>query len=99
MDSSFPNVRVAVIDDDAMVLKALDAALEDLGYKVQGFEDPRKGLEWIRQNGCDIVIADICMPHCDGFTVLHEVKTIDPGCDLIFITAHAQLETAIRALR
>jgi len=99
MEEVSARVRVVVIDDDAMVLKALDNALTDLGYDVNSFEDPRKGLDWINENGCDIVIADICMPHCDGFEVLRRVKRIDPGCDLIFITAHAQIDTAVRALR
>lgn len=92
-------VRVVLIDDDPMVIKALDTALKDLGYNVKSFQDPLNGLSWIKEEGCDIVIADICMPRCDGFEVLKKVKELDEGCDVIFITAHAQLDIAVRALR
>lgn len=92
-------MKIVLIDDDAMVLRSLKIALTDFGYTVCTFGDPLKGLDWIRENGADIVISDICMPSCDGFEVLKTLKAIDPQCDLIFITAHGQMETAVRALR
>lgn len=96
---NYSDMRVVLIDDDALVLKTLVSALEDLGVSVTPFEDPLKGLDWIAKNGADIVISDICMPNCDGFDVLKRVKELDDRCDVIFITAHGQMETAIRALR
>jgi len=92
-------MKLVLIDDDVMVLRSLKVALTDFGFDVTTFEEPLKGLEWIKENGTDIVITDICMPACDGFEVLKRLKEIDPLCDLIFITAHGQTETAIRALR
>ena len=92
-------MKIALIDDDAMVLRSLKAALTDFGFSVNAFEEPLKCLEWIEKNGADIVVSDICMPTCDGFEVLKRLKIIDPQCDLIFITAHGQMDTAIRALR
>lgn len=92
-------MKLVLIDDDTMVLRSLKVALTDYGFNVTTFQDPLKGLEWIQENETDIVITDICMPSCDGFEVLKRLKQIDPLCDLIFITAHGQTETAIRALR
>ncbi|MDD4871023.1 MAG: sigma-54 dependent transcriptional regulator [Kiritimatiellae bacterium] len=98
-DSDVTKMNLVLIDDDAMVLRSLKTALTDFGFTVSTFEEPLKGLEWIEENGADIVISDIRMPSCDGFEVLKRLKEIDPQCDLIFITAHGQMETAIRALR
>ena len=95
----YSHMRVVLIDDDQMVAKSLKIALEDFGFSVAAFEDPLKGLEWIAQHGVDIVISDIRMPQCDGFEVLKRAKELDPSCDVIFITAHGQTETAVRALR
>jgi len=92
-------MHVTVIDDDPVVVKVLGAVLAESGFSVKVFEDPLKAVEWIRNNRTDIVISDICMAGCDGFEVLKQVKEIDPQCDLVFITAHSQIETAIRALR
>jgi len=98
-NAEHPDLKIVVIDDDAMVLHALEAALTDLGFPVIIFENPKNALEWIAGNGADIVISDIRMPEYDGFRVLKGVKEIDPQCDVIFITAHGQMDTAIRALR
>jgi DNA-binding NtrC family response regulator len=92
-------MKLVVIDDDAMVLKAIEAALQDMGFASKVFDNPRKAIDWVRTNGADIVISDICMPEYDGFQVLKHVKETDPQCDVIFITAHGQLDIAIRALR
>lgn len=91
--------KVVIIDDDAMVLRSVNTALADFGFPVTAFTDPVKALEWIGKDGADIVITDIRMPGCDGFEVLRRVKEADSECDVIFITAHGQLDIAIRALR
>lgn len=92
-------MKVVVIDDDAMVLMALKKALKHFGFDALAFQNPREGLDWIRQHGVDIVVCDIYMPECDGFQVLKQVKDTDPQCDFIFITAHSHVDIAIRALR
>lgn len=98
-ETDYSHMKVVVIDDDAMVLRSVESALIDFGFSVTAFEEPLKGIDWIAKNGADIVISDIRMPQCDGFEVLKRVKEIDSQCDIIFITAHGQMEIAIRALR
>ena len=95
----YSDMKVIVVDDDAMILRSLKVALADFGLNVTTFDDPKKAIGWIQENGVDIVISDIYMPDCDGFQLLKQVKEIDPQCDLIFITAHGHVDIAIRALR
>lgn len=92
-------MKLVLIDDNDMVRKSIETALKEFGFFIKSFEEPLKAIEWITKNGVDIVLSDICMPKCDGFEVLKRVKAIDSRCDVIFITAHGQLDTAIRALR
>jgi two-component system NtrC family response regulator len=97
--NDYSHMKVVLIDDDQMVAQSLQSALKEFGFLIVTFNDPRKGLEWIAQNGVDIVLSDIRMPQCDGFEVLKRAKELDPHCDVIFITAHGQMDTAVRALR
>lgn len=93
------DISVVAIDDDSMLLRALDAELRDFGFNVKTFDDARKAIPWIKENRTDIVISDILMPHLNGFQVLEELKKIDANIDVIFVTAHGEMDTAIRALR
>lgn len=90
---------ITIIDDDKMVLKSLENAMTDEGFTVHAFSDPAKGVEHAASEHTDIIISDICMPEHDGFSVLKSVKNNNPDCDVIFITAHGQMDIAIRALR
>ncbi len=92
-------LSIAIIDDDKMVLKSLQNTMTDDGFSVRAFSDPAKGLDHIEKEKTDVVISDICMPDHDGFAVLSRVKAVAPDCDVIFITAHGQMDIAIRALR
>jgi DNA-binding NtrC family response regulator len=98
-EADFSGMRIVVVDDDDMVLRSMKATLGELGFKIQAFNKPRRALEWIDEHGADIVVSDIYMPDCDGFELLRQLKEIDPSCDLIFVTAHGQMDIAIRALR
>ena len=97
--NDYSHMKVVLIDDDLMVANSMKLALESFGFPVAAFHEPLKGLEWIAENGVDILVTDIRMPQCDGFEVLKRAKEIDPNCDVIFITAHGQTDIAIRALR
>ncbi len=99
VSDDYSHMRVILVDDDPMILEALRVPLSEFGFRVRLFQDPRKALEWIKKDGVDILITDICMPHFDGFRVLQEAKALESECDVIFITAHSHLEMAIRALR
>jgi two-component system response regulator AtoC len=92
-------LRVVVIDDDQTVLLAATAVLEGLGLQAFTFDNPVDALADIGKNGASIVVSDICMPGHDGFAVLKEVKRCAPSCDVVFITAHGDMDMAVRALR
>ena len=91
--------RLLVIDDDASVRKFLVAALTEAGHSVAAAEDGARGIEIFRAHPCDIVLTDVRMPGISGLEVLKTVKQLSPGAEVIVITAHASLDTAIEALR
>ena len=91
--------RILVIDDDASVRKFLVAALTEAGHSVAAAEDGERGVEIFRTHPCDVVLTDVRMPGMSGLHVLQTVKQVSPGAEVIVVTAHASLDTAIQALR
>jgi response regulator RpfG family c-di-GMP phosphodiesterase len=91
--------RILVIDDDASVRKFLVAALTEAGHSVAAAEDGERGVEIFRTQPCDVVLTDVRMPGMSGLRVLQTVKQVSPGAEVIVVTAHASLDTAIQALR
>jgi DNA-binding NtrC family response regulator len=94
-----PSLQIVLIDDDAPVLRSMELIVRQMGHTPKAFTDPNAGLQWLADNGADILLTDICMPECDGFQVLKRVRELPTPCEVIFVTAHANLDLAIRALR
>ncbi len=92
-------MRILVIDDDPALLRSLDTFLTDRGHRTFLAEDGVKGLEILRRESIDIAITDMVLPTLDGFEVLEQTRTISPGTEVIMITAHGDVETAVRAMR
>jgi DNA-binding response OmpR family regulator len=78
-----------VVEDDPDILRLLDATLSYRGYRVVKARNGRQGLECVQNEHPAIVIADIMMPHLDGFGMVHRLR-LDPATrdiPVIFITA------------
>lgn len=68
-------MKALVIDDDAFSLKLLSSILDRNGIAVEAVLSARLGLEYLLKGGhADVIIADITMPHMDGFTFLRHLK-------------------------
>src|ERR687887_462178 len=78
-----------IVEDDPDILKFLDATLTFKGYRVITAHNGKEGLEAIRMKRPAIVIADIMMPHLDGFGLVHRIRINPETRDIpvVFITA------------
>ena len=74
--------RVLAIDDDAMAVELLRAALETDGLHVSTASGGRAGLELARAEQPDLIILDLLMPDMDGFAVLDQLRG-DPATSSI----------------
>ena len=91
--------RVLVVDDDALVVKSLEALLSlEGGYEILGFTSCRAALDAIRTRPCDVAISDFLMPEMDGVAFLKEVRRLYVEVPLIILTGYADKESAIRAI-
>lgn len=91
--------RVMIIDDERIVGDMAKMSLEQDGYLVETFLNGEAALARLGQERFDVVVTDLKMKGIDGMQVLKAVKTLHPGTPVIMITAFANLDTAIAALR
>ena len=92
-------MSVLVIDDDPGVLRSIERHLEAWGHRVCTARCGAEGVAILGRDAIDIVITDLVMPGMDGFGVLREARRISPRTETIMITAHGDIEGAVRAMR
>src|SRR5215210_3906539 len=71
---SRPELRVAVIEDDADLAFTIRVSLEREGYAVSHFGNGQEGLLAMQQGGFDFLILDLNLPDLDGFTICRELR-------------------------
>ena len=71
---SRPDIRVAVIEDDADIAFTTRVNLEREGYAVSSFQNGHEGLLGVQQGGFDFLILDLNLPDLDGFTICRELR-------------------------
>ena len=91
--------RVMVIDDEKIVGDMAKMSLEQEGYLVETFLNAEPALTRLGEQKFDVVVTDLKMKGIDGMEVLKTVKRLYPGTKVIMITAFANLDAAIEALR
>ena len=92
-------IRILVLDDEPIVCKRLQPALEKKGYEVESFVRSEEALKRFIETPFDIVITDLKMKGLDGMQFLTEVKKISPSTKVIVITGFATMETAKESFR
>ena len=91
--------RILVIDDEPGIRKMLDLELSAEGFVVFTAESGISGIELFTKERPDLVMTDIKMPGMDGIEVLKHLKEMSPDVEVIVITGHGDMETAIQALQ
>ncbi|HET8724789.1 MAG TPA: sigma-54 dependent transcriptional regulator [Anaeromyxobacteraceae bacterium] len=91
--------RLLVVDDDEGLRSFLEAALTSEGHDVTLAVDGADALRRLDASGFDVVVTDLKMPGVDGMQVLQHVRAEHPGTQVILLTAHGSIETAVEAMR
>jgi DNA-binding NtrC family response regulator len=93
------NYKVLVIEDNDTSRERLAKAIRKEGYEVLAAEHGEAGLELFKKELPEIIITDLKMPGIDGLEVMHTVRRLSKGVQVILITAYGETDTAISALR
>jgi len=90
---------ILIVDDDRNVLEVLNARLLSAGYRVRMAPDANEGIDIIKKEDINGVISDVKMPGMDGMAFLNEIRRINPGLPVIFLTAYANIPEAVHAVK
>ncbi len=92
--------KLLIIDDERPILEMLEISLGTQGYEVITAESGMEGLRiFEKEYPKPIVLTDIKMPGIDGIEVLKRIKAMDKEAEVIVITGHGDMESAIAALQ
>ena len=91
--------KILVIDDEKSIRYTLREILEYEKYIVEEAKDGEEGLEMITNNHYDVVLCDIKMPKMDGIELLDKVAELEKEVQIIMISAHGNIETAVEATK
>ena len=91
--------NILIVDDEAGIRQSLKGVLEDEGYKVAAVESGESCLETLRRRSFDVILLDIWLPGMDGLETLEKVRESDSAPEVIMISGHGTIETAVRATK
>ncbi len=90
---------VLIIDDEPLMRLSMLDALKAEGYQVQEASNGEEGIQKTKTNRYDLVITDLRMPGSDGLQVVRVCKEYSPETEVIVITAHGSVDTAVQAMK
>ena len=90
---------VLIVDDEPSIVQSLSGLLSDEGYRISTAVNGYDALKVVDSDSPDLVLLDIWMPGLDGIETLKEIKKYHPHTQVIIITGHGNVETAVRATK
>jgi CheY-like chemotaxis protein len=98
---SLNGIRILVVEDEPDTSEFLDRFLRSYGADVLVAQSANEALARLSQDGIDLVLSDIGLPHIDGYDLMHRVRQLpaDAGGAIpaIALTAYARTEDRTRA--
>jgi two-component system nitrogen regulation response regulator NtrX len=88
-----------IIDDESGVRSSLSAVLEDEDYKTFTAPDALAGMDILRKERVDVVFLDVLLPKMGGIEALQKIRAGWPAAQVIVISGHANIDTAVQAVK
>jgi two-component system nitrogen regulation response regulator NtrX len=90
---------VLIVDDEPGIRESLTGVLEDDGYKTSAADSGEQCLELIKKQEFEVVLLDIWLPGMDGLETLERVREMANAPEVVIISGHGTIETAVRATK
>jgi DNA-binding NtrC family response regulator len=90
---------VLIVDDDPMFLPSISNDVKKQGYSVTAVDSGIKALSILKLLSPDLIITDMVMEPVNGIEVLKKAKEIYPKIQVIILTGHGDMRSAVEALR
>ncbi|HEX7909301.1 MAG TPA: sigma-54 dependent transcriptional regulator [Paraburkholderia sp.] len=99
MGNEGDEIRVVVVEDDENVRLGVEQAVALAGYPVQAYESAGSALTEVAPGAPVVIVSDVRMPGIDGLQLLERVMEIDAQIPVVLISGHADISTAVGAMR
>ncbi len=93
------SASILIVDDEEAIRTSLRSILEDEGYEVAVAATGAEALKIYGTDPPDLMILDIWMPEMDGLETLRRVKEFVPATQVMMISGHGSIETAVKAIK
>ena len=90
---------ILIVDDEESIIQSLEGILTDEGFEVVSVASGSEALEKIDEVMPDLVLLDIWMPGIDGIETLIKIKESHPHLQVVMMSGHGTIETAVKATR
>ncbi len=87
--------EILVVEDEPTLRRIIVDALSRVGYGVTSACDGVEGVELFRAKQPDLVVADIMMPHMDGFEMVREMRRISTTTQYLFLSARSDSDDVV----
>ncbi len=91
--------RILILDDEEELRSIISQRLTRKGYETAEAGTARKGLEYLKGHVLSAVLLDLRLPDGDGLDVLKSMKKLQPDLQVIMLTGHGTIESAIDAMK
>ena len=91
--------HILVVDDEPVTRQSLTEILRLEGYSVNSVPNGEAAVDFVRMHSVDLILLDLRMPGMSGLEVIKVMSQMSPDTEIIMLTAHGSMETAVEALR
>lgn len=91
--------RILVVDDEAGVRNAFTLLLEEAGHQSIAVPGAKAAMALLEREEVALVLCDVAMPGMDGIALVEHLHRTHPELPVVMVSAHGELETAVRAVR
>jgi len=93
------NGKILIVDDDANMRESISDNLEVEGYQVFQAESGAAAMAAVRKEFFDVILMDFNLGDSTGIDVIKQIRTINTQSQILMLTAHASIDTAIKAIQ
>src|SRR5207253_2847374 len=90
---------ILIVDDESGIRDSLRGVLDDEGFRTDEAESGEACLRLLEKNTFDVVLLDVWLPGIDGLDTLEKIRERDNPPEVIMISGHGTIETAVRATK
>jgi DNA-binding NtrC family response regulator len=88
-----------VVDDEEPVLHLIEKIAHKAGYQVMTCSSGSDAMRLLARTPADLAMVDLRMPDVNGLDLLRDIRRAVPGCEVILMTGHAGVDSAVEAIK